>query len=410
MRILILSTYPASAPDSGGVLRLRALRDALEAGGHSTHVLAVVTPGAAASFTAEETILPVAKELFSEQDQLAVGYHDILTGLRCLDDHDFLEQAAALARAFHPDAVMIEQPFLVGLAHRLQTNTGALLIYSAANLEADLKQALTVLVPQYYRHGEDLLGAVAEAERQAASSARLTIAIAPTLVTPLERWGAHTVRVFGNGTEVVPASHDGHPLQAMLREAPQICFGCFGSAYWPNLEGFASILSPSLAFLPPSVKVLMTGRFHQEVRAHLAFRRGAALNDTRIIGYPHLQGPDFAALVAGCDALLLPVFVGSGSPLKTADALASGRPVLMSRLMATGYEDVVAACPDGIRIVEDAVEFRSVWKEWADLGKAGLADLAGDGARRASLLSWSKRLDGFSEAVGALAKADRQGG
>lgn len=405
MQILILSTYPASARDSGGVLRLRALRDAFEAGGHKTHVLAVVTPGPAESRTADETILPVAEALFCEQDRLAVGYHDILTGLRCLDDRELLKRAEALAGEFRPDAIMIEQPFLVGLAQHLQAQSGALLIYSAANLEAELKRALIALVPQYYRHEEDLLSAVSEAERRAASSAELTIAIAPTLAGALESWGARSVRVFGNGTGVVPASQDRHPLQAMLNDAPQICFGCFGSAYWPNLEGFASIMAPSLAFLPPSVKVLMTGRFHEEVRAHLGFRRGAALNDTRVIGYPHLSGPDFAALVAGCDALLLPVFVGSGSPLKTADALASGRPVLMSRLMAAGYEDIIAACPDGVRIVEDAAAFRAAWKEWADLGKAGLAALAGDGACRAALLRWSKRLDGLSEAVGALSNS-----
>lgn len=403
MNILILSTYPASARDSGGVLRLRALRDALEAGDHRTHVLAVVTPGPAEARTPTETILPVAEELLTEQDRLAVGFHDILTGLRCLDDADLLKQAEALVADFSPDAIMIEQPFLVALAQRLQAQSGASLIYSAANLEGELKRSLIALVPQYYRHQEDLLGAVFDAERLAASSAELTIAIAPTLAAPLEGWGARSIRVFGNGTGVTPASRDPHSLQAMLSEAPQICFGCFGSAYWPNLEGFADVMSPSLAFLPPDVKVLMTGRFHEEVRAHLTFRRGAALNDTRVVGYPHLDGPDFAALVAGCDALLLPVFVGSGSPLKTADALASGRPVLMSRLMAAGYEDIIAACPDGVRIVEDAAAFRAAWKEWADLGKAGLAALAGEGARRAALLRWSTRLDGFSEAVGALA-------
>lgn len=402
MNILILSTYPASARDSGGVLRLRALRDALDAGGHRTHILAVVTPGQAESRSTTETILPVAEELFTEQDRLAVGFHDILTGLRCRDDADLLRQAEALVGEFRPDAIMIEQPFLVALAQRLQAQSDASLIYSAANREAALKRGLIALVPQHFRHEEDILGAVCEAERLAASSAQLTIAIEPTLAAPLEGWGARSIRVFGNGTAVTPASHDSHPLQAMLSKAPQICFGCFGSGYWPNLEGFADVMSPSLAFLPPNVKVLMTGSFHEEVRAHLAFRRGAALNDTRVVGYPYLDGPDFAALVAGCDALLLPVFVGSGSPLKTADALASGRPVLMSRLMATGYEDIIAACPDGVRIVEDAGAFRAAWKEWADLGKAGLATLAGDGARRAALLSWSRRLDGFSEAVGAL--------
>lgn len=407
MRVLILSTYPASALDSGGVIRLRALNAALNAGGHQTHVLAIMTPGsqATASASPSETVLHLKRQHFSPDDWAALGYHDILTGLRCLDDRELVARAESLVGKFRPDVVMIEQPFLIGLAERLRSSQGQPLIYSAANLETDLKRDLVALVPQFYRHPDDLLAEVAAAERLAAARAVLTLAIAPGMVQALTDWGAKRVVVFGNGARnaAAPASAPGaHPLQAMMAQSEFTCFGCFGSAYWPNREGIASVLWPSLAFLPPNARMIMTGRLHQEVRTHASYERGRAINDVRLLGFGHLSGGDFDHLVNGCDALLLPVFVGSGSALKSADALASGRPVLMSRAMAVGYEDIIATCPDGLQIVDDPTSFRSAWQDWAKLGKAGLAELAGNGRERARSLNWASRLNGLAQAVASV--------
>lgn len=408
MRVLILSTYPASARDTGGVIRLRALNAALSSGGHRTHVLAITTPLSlpTAGGSSSETILPIKPQYFSSADYAALGYHDILTGLRCLDDRGLVAQAERLVGQLRPDIVMIEQPFLVGLAEHLRTLHGKPLVYSAANLEANLKRDLVALVPDVYHHPENLLAEVAAAERLAVGRAALTIAIAPAMVQPLTDWGARRVVVFGNGTRSAAApafAPQKCPHQPRTTHPEFICFGCFGSAYWPNLEGIASVLRPSLAFLPPSARMVMTGRLHQELRSHPSYERGRAINDARLLGFEHLPGGDFDHLVKDCDALLLPVFVGGGSALKSADALASGRPVLMSRAMTVGYEDIIAACPDGLQIVDDPAAFRTAWQGWAKLGKAGLAELAGKGRERTRLLSWASRLDGLAQTIASVA-------
>lgn len=408
MRVLLLSTYPASATDSGGVLRLRALNAQLGADGHETHVLAVVTPDVEATPTGPgETTLRIARQHFSQDDVHAPGYHDMLTGLRCLRDEALVAYAEKLVATMKPDIVLIEQPFLIGLAERLCAVRGCPLVYSAANLEAALKRDLVALVPQFYRHPEDLLALVQEAERRAVRRAALTIAIAPGMVPTLREWGAVRTAVFGNGTRAAAASAaapGSSEVKAMLAQSHRVCFGCFGSAYWPNVEGVAAVLWPSLAFLSPDARLVSTGQLNLDIRAHRSYQRGAAINDSRMIGLGHLAAGDFHQLVGACDALLLPVFVGSGSPLKSADALATGRPVLMSRAMAAGYEEIIAACPDGVTIVDDPAAFRLAWKEWAGLGKSGLAALAGAGRDRARLLAWPTRLGGLSRAIAAAAR------
>lgn len=404
-RVLILSTYSTKALDSGGVVRLRAIRGALEAGGHSTHVLAIVPPGQVASQSAAETVLVLDPAAFSQEDAQATGFHDVLVGLRLARDSATIDQAKSAFKRFEPDAILMEQPFLLRLAELFAAIRPIPLVYSAANLEAGLKRELQRLVPNFYSHQHDLIAEVDVLERAATRKASLVSIITPGMVPQLREWGAQKISVYGNGTHVRPLEPSAYrPLQS-FEDQQMVCFGCFGSSYWPNVDGFAQVLAPSLAMLSPGSRVIMTGTFGRAVRSHPDYERGRALNDTRLVVFDHLSTEHYAALVAACDALLLPIFVGGGSPLKTADALASGRPVLMSREMASGYEDVIEACPDGVHVVNTPQEFRTAWRHWSSLSKGDFVNLAGDGQRRAEMLQWTTRLRGLSDEVAGLSRS-----
>jgi hypothetical protein len=403
MRVLLLSTYSSSGTDTGGVVRLRAIRDALSSSGAITRVLVVVPPGTAPSRQgADEAVIAMTPGSLSAQDLSAVGYLDVLTGLRSVADPATVSAVLSAAVEFRPTAVVLEQPFLVGLAEQIQDRTNAKLIYSAANLEAVLKQQLKQLVPVHYRHEEDLIAETLAMEQRAVRGANLTISISSEMTPTLTAWGAKTVLVFGNGArERGQQSTVARQLANYVQTTDVTAFGFFGSAYWPNVEGLASVMDPSLAFLPPMAKLLMTGKLYEDVRKHPRFLRCQSLNESRMVGFGYLPADEYDALVGACDALVIPVFVGSGSPLKTADALASGRPVLLSEAMATGYADVLAECPDGVAIVRDARDFRTAWRDWAYLGRRGLAELTGQAASRARLLTWAHRLGGLGRAVEA---------
>jgi glycosyltransferase involved in cell wall biosynthesis len=100
----------------------------------------------------------------------------------------------------------------------------------------------------------------------------------------------------------------------------------------------------------------------------------------------------------------VPVFVGEGSNLKSADALACGSPVIMTRRATRGYEEVIDADPTGVTVVDDARQFRHAMS--AALNGDKLDQLPVGIARHRSL-TWSARLQPLVSVVGA-AIAGRQ--
>jgi glycosyltransferase involved in cell wall biosynthesis len=93
-------------------------------------------------------------------------------------------------------------------------------------------------------------------------------------------------------------------------------------------------------------------------------------------------------------AILVPVFTGEGSNLKTADALASGRPVIMTERATRGYEEVLAADDEGVTVVPDAQAFRA-----AMAGELRRERQPWMGAARRELLGWPTRLAPLLAAV-----------
>jgi glycosyltransferase involved in cell wall biosynthesis len=391
MRILFLSTYATSGIETGGNVRLSSIVRTVQAAGHSSHVLAIVPPASvSASAGRHETVLPLSEGQFSRADVQADGYHDTLTGLRVMRDAEVLSQARAVARSFGPDIIFLEQPFLIEFAIGLKAQLSVPLFYSAANQELSLKRDLIALTPEFFSHPEPLLDEVERLEKAAIASADLVVAIASNMEPFLRSLGAQQIVVAGNGSRVALSTR--HQAAGSAAASNEILFGCFGSSYWPNREGLASIIRPSLAFLPPNARLVTTGRLGFAIKDHKSYRRGRFINDNRLVHYDHLRADAYDALVQSCDILLLPVFVGSGSPLKTADALASGRPVLLTTKMLIGYEDIVAQNSDGVMVADTPAEFRAKWQELARLGKDAFADLVGRGASRREFLTWNSRL------------------
>ena len=397
MKTLVLSTYPATAEASGGVVRLRRIMEALAKADVQTQLLAIVPPGPARSSSGNQWIVPLPADAFRPVDHRAIGFHDVLTGLAAQDCTTTLDALEARIRAFAPDALFLEQPYLVDIAAKaMERHPNLKLIYSSANIEAPLKRELAALTPQYYRHPDDLISHVDRMERKATDLASLVIAISGQDAETLQIWGAPKLVVCGNGSHVADTQRG--PVRAP-DQMNQRWFGCVGSGYWPNVEGVASVLRPSLAFLPVDCRLVLGGRIGEHVQRHNAYKRGRAINDARIIDCGLVSDTAYVDLLRSVDALLLPAFVGGGSMLKAADVLAAGAVTLISRRAMIGYEDIVASAGRRVIVADTPDEFRTRWIELTRLSKDELKQLgAADGHVEASL-SWSARLAGLAPAL-----------
>jgi NAD(P)H-hydrate repair Nnr-like enzyme with NAD(P)H-hydrate dehydratase domain len=403
MRLMILSTYPASAEASGGVARLSAMRDAVARAGLSPTVVAVVPEGRR-SISSRECVIPLPADALSRADWAAPGFHDVATGLAAARTPQVIDALIAIVDQMQPDAFMLEQPYLVDLALKVLAARPALrLVYSAANIEAPLKRELARLTPQHYGHPDDLAAEADRMERLAISRAVLVIAISAADAQDIKARGGAEIVLAGNGSVI---ADEELAVQSPDPRSP-VRYGCLGSGYWPNVEGLAAVVAPSLAFLPPGHRLETIGRIGEKLICHPAWRRGRAINEARLHDAGFVAGDRLGRFLAAMDALILPVFVGGGSMLKTADVLAAGRPALLSRRAAVGYEDVIAASDGLVSVADSPEEFRKAWIALTSQPRDRFWAISADREALRRNLSWEQRLALVGPALESVLRGER---
>jgi len=318
------------------------------------------------------------------------------------NDVDLADRAAldpSVARAItrhlerhNVSVVILEQAFLIDTVATVVDNVGASLVYSCENIEYRLRADLERF-EYLWKRPLDRADRVRELEQKAASLATVVTAICPTDQQWLrDEFGVESVLV-PNGSSIAEMPLSG--ASCGPRAGEPVDFVMAGSSYWPNLEGFASIANPSLAFLPPTTRIHIAGSMATEVLKWRDIERRHSINASRIVRRGFLDMTELVATMQASRAVLVPVFTGEGSNLKSADALACGRPVVMTERATRGYEDVLAIDDEGVTVVADAREFRhamTVALAGQRLGKCM-------GSRRRAELAWANRLQPLAQVI-----------
>jgi glycosyltransferase involved in cell wall biosynthesis len=207
-------------------------------------------------------------------------------------------------------------------------------------------------------------------------------------------FGLRRVEVVDNGVDTRYFTP-----RAELRDPARILF--LGSLDWrPNLDGVGLLLDrvfPAVRAIEPSATLSLVGRNPPEwLRRQAASLPGVEL---------HADVPDVRPYLAGCGLMVVPLRVGGGSRLKILEALASGTPVVSTRIgaeglrldagrhlsVAEGIDELPAALLEAIRLPQEARERaeqgrRRVlaeydWDRLADRLEEVWADVAGGNAR-----------------------------
>ncbi|HEY7312734.1 MAG TPA: glycosyltransferase [Gemmataceae bacterium] len=132
--------------------------------------------------------------------------------------------------------------------------------------------------------------------------------------------------------------------QARRRESNRLLF--LGSLDWrPNLDGVQLLLDrvfPAVRGAEPSVRLCLVGRNPPEALR----RQAAAMPGVEL----HASVPDVRPYLADCGLLVVPLRIGGGSRLKILEALASGTPVVSTRV---GAEGLCLEAGQDLTVVED---------------------------------------------------------
>ncbi len=206
-------------------------------------------------------------------------------------------------------------------------------------------------------------------ERWAYTAATTAVAVShPDAAAMRTTFGATRVSVVDNG---VDPDHF-RPSRDVERDPARMLL--LGSLDWrPNQDAAVHLLDELLpavrAAAPRATAVLVGRRPPQWLRDKVAATAGAEL---------HADVPDVRPFLARCGFLVVPLRIGGGSRLKILEALASGTPVVSTRIGAEGLDLV----PDRDLRVADTRE------ELVDAALAAirypdeLADTAENGRRR----------------------------
>ena len=389
----MFSTYSPSE-GFGGPARAFHQRRVLEAAGHEVVHVVIQSNVDRGSLRSQDLCELVERPYRAPVDHI---YNDVDLGRRASDDQRLVDRLASTLRSRSVDAIILEQPFLVGLVEQVAAALGAPVLYSCQNIEYRLRRDLERFQPDP-RRTRGRSAEVRDLEQRAVELSESITTICPHDQHQLEAEFGRTSTLVPNGSEIAE-----WPLNVRRKPSSGIRFAFAGSAYWPNVEGFIEIATPSLAFLPPTVRIDVAGSVGGEILRSPAILRHQSANASRMTMHGFVPMARLIELMTQADAVIVPVFIGEGSNLKTADALASGSPVIMTERALRGYEDVVDEDPSGVTVVDSAAAFRTEMKATVD----GFRQDAVIGEPRHALLSWSRRLEPLVGVVDSLVGARR---
>ncbi len=331
MKIAQLTTYPTIAPRHGGQIRAFFLAHALRYAGHDVRHFALCEP----------THTQAARDdvILSKRDLSALHFSPMLadyaTSLLALKE-PYFERLAQHLRAFLPDAILLEQPWLFPFVRKLYPNQIPLLLYSAHNIEHTMKAAMLQSVGQ---SDMNAIAAIESLESEVCAYASATIACTQHDSEILASMGAKNCIVCSNGVDSLRYKAD---IEQILRKSlASRSFALFvGSAHVPNALGFWDMLSSDLSYLRPEQLIVVVGSVGRILHQYAPKKDSILhlLNEQKIKILGEVSRDVLTALLVNANVILLPLTLGGGSNLKTAEAIVANRPVVATSLAIRGFE------------------------------------------------------------------------
>jgi glycosyltransferase involved in cell wall biosynthesis len=363
-RCLILAPFPLQQPRHGGQVRAASLGRALTASGWQ-----VVTAGIyhqdffpADQRGPEDLLLdsPALREAATED----VLFGDLIVARHAAQDQAVVERLRHLLHWLRPAVVQLEHPWpWLVLRQALEGLEGPRpkLVYSSHNIEWRMRPALYRLGLR--RPGADAMIAATRAlEAEVARRADLVLSISDLEAAEIAAESGREVLYLPPSSDLAEAPPPLGGRYADAARSQRVRYASLlSSAYWPNVEGFFQTFPEGLGFLRYGEQIWVGGQLgpalHQD-RRHQDFN---TLNDTRMQVLGHIADADKAAFLAGSECVIVPVHEGAGAKLKTADALASGRPVITTAHGIEGYGPLLeGSLGQGVYVADTPAEFRAL--------------------------------------------------
>lgn len=359
-RCLILTPFPVQIPRHGGQARTATLALALRQAGWQVDIAGIYLnrffrkreQGPLDIVTKDAATLAAAKD-----DEL---FADLHFARHAATSRFVINRLRKLIQRVAPDVIQVEHPWpWLPLREALSSTQRALVVYSSHNLEARVREQLLHLGlqrPGSARQIEE----VRALEIELAQAADLVYSVSDIEAEQIERETGRSV-VYLPPVSVLadqPMNPDGR-FAAESRAAGIRYCALMASAYWPNREGFFQAFPEGLGFLSAAEQIWIAGSLGDAVSGDSRFEARKGMSETRPRTLGYLADAEKMAFYAAASCVILPVFIGAGAKAKTAEAIASGRPVIATSHALEGYGPIVRdAVGSGIYLADTPDEFR----------------------------------------------------
>jgi glycosyltransferase involved in cell wall biosynthesis len=241
----------------------------------------------------------------------------------------------ATLRSFQPDLLQFEEPVFWPIVQRLQAEghlKGIAIAHSSYNFETHAWRLRGLLGAPL---NEQTLRDISTFEREIAAHCDVIFAVSEDDAHEFRSLGAKFVHVAENGVASL-GCRARHPIDAYLPS--RTSYALFvSSAHPPNAHGFIEMAARAHGHPLRDGELLICGRVGPMIQGAPRFlHTGRIFHRSRVLGWVDAEMLD--ALYAGTRVVILPKTHGGGSNLKTAEALASGRPIVATRQAFIGFE------------------------------------------------------------------------
>ncbi|MEA1832404.1 glycosyltransferase [Methylobacterium durans] len=353
MRYLSLATYPISAPRHGGQIRVNAIHRILRERGWTTEHVAVYEAAAQAGEPDSEFLFPLT-ERFQRELARREGRPDVDVGDFLIHAPDQWQRFCRIIDEFRPDIVACEQPWLWPALRRyldLRPGLDIRIVYSSQNVEGRLIASVTAANSPEAR--TRLAARTLEIESDIVGRADAIIVVSqgdhdhfapsgkPILLAPNGVWASAPATGMNDWRRELA------PFSTML---------FVGSGHPPNAIGFADMLGPRLSYLAPDERIVVVGTVADLLDRTPGYSDWYGLNAARLIIAGSQEEGGLSSLLKLAGGVVLPITVGGGTNLKTAEALYNRKRVIATSTAMRGYERFMAF--PGLTICDDPTAFK----------------------------------------------------
>jgi hypothetical protein len=244
--------------------------------------------------------------------------------------------------------ILFEQPWAWNEVKRLKiSNPKAVVVYSGQNVEHCLKEK--ILKPLIGRQAVEVSNQIRRIEIEIAEMADYIFTVSQEDANWYSKFSKNAPVVARNGTSI------NETLAHAEYESDSPYGLVVGSAHPPNIEGCLKFLSEPDLWLPKSTRIVVAGSLALALSDHwLTLQNRWGQSCVELIS--DVNDLDLSRLINGCHVMLLPIGYGGGTNLKTAEALASGRPIVATQQAFRGFKEYSGE--KFVSLVDNSLEFK----------------------------------------------------